>query len=98
MAASKVAAMIMVAAQLLAVAAPASASGLSRVGNLAARVGIRRLLQDTCIPPGDICCSQCGSWFNDTNCCEPETYICAINLGRGDNNEWCVYRETNMYP
>uniref|UniRef100_A0A0E0MGC2 Embryo surrounding factor 1 brassicaceae domain-containing protein n=1 Tax=Oryza punctata TaxID=4537 RepID=A0A0E0MGC2_ORYPU len=65
--------------------------------DLASKMGIRRLLQDgggDCIPHYEVCCSNCG-WFERTNCCDPDNYLCQYwpEMDPGHGQDWCIPRD-----
>jgi hypothetical protein len=92
---------LLVLAPGLATATATSTAGVSAVDgrDLAAKVGVRRFLQDQCIRPGELCCPSCFPWpfefLNQVNCCDPDTYACVINtLAAGTH--WCARRDTGF--
>jgi hypothetical protein len=93
---------LLVLAPGLATATATSTAGVSAVDgrDLAAKVGVRRFLQDQCIPPGEICCSHCWSWpadfLKEVNCCDPDTYICLVDPRFAGATEWCARRDTGL--
>jgi hypothetical protein len=104
---SKVMVVFAIAVMQLLVLAPGLATATSTAGvsavdgrDLAAKVGARRFLQDQCIPPGEVCCSRCGAWpvefFNNVNCCDPDTYVCAVDPRYAGALEWCARRDTGF--
>jgi hypothetical protein len=108
MAVSKVAVVFAIAVMQLLVLAPGMATATSTAGvsavdgrDLAAKVGVRRFLQDQCIPPGEFCCSRCWPWpfesLNQVNCCDPDTYACLVHPTYADISiDWCARRDTGF--
>jgi hypothetical protein len=107
MAVSKVAVVFAIAVMQLLVLAPGLATATSTAGvsavdgrDLAAKVGVRRFLQDQCIAPGENCCSRCWPWplesLNRVNCCDPDTYVCLVDPTYFGTTEWCARRDTGF--
>ncbi|KAF0902302.1 hypothetical protein E2562_015524 [Oryza meyeriana var. granulata] len=98
---------VILAAQLLLIMAAAAAADVSRAavggGDLASKLGIRRLLQQdaSCIPNYSGCCTNCNNWpfsyfdINWDGCCDPENFVCGLDFitGSGSGNfETCMPR------